>query len=125
MNTITMRQYISSDMGRVNADAGEMNEVNILSIGEAKGQEMRITDNTGRSAMELLGGVNLPAYLSHSTVQCERLLSGLGFFSGSVGFSSHVFKSSMFAASNDSMVWTSCSFISFLTSPRQRIDMKI
>jgi len=82
MNTITLRQYISSDTARVNADAGEMYDVNILSIGEAKGHEMLITDHTLRSAMELLGGVNLPAYLSHSNAQGDRLLSEVGIFSG-------------------------------------------
>ena len=79
---ITLRGFSPSGPGRVNRDAGEMYDVNILSLGEAKGHGMMISDLTLSTGLELLEEKNLPAYLSHSNANGDRLLAEAGIFSG-------------------------------------------
>ena len=78
---ITLRGFSPTTPGRVNFDAGEMYDVNILSLGEAKGHGMMITELTLQSGIELLSGKNLKAYLSHSGANGDRLFDEAGFFS--------------------------------------------
>ena len=80
--TITLGQFNPVSQHRVNADTGEMFDINILSLGEAKGHSMLISPRTLKDAMSLLSGVSLPAYLSHSNALGDRLLSEIGIFSG-------------------------------------------
>ena len=77
----TLRGFSPTTPGRVNFDAGEMYDVNILSLGEAKGHGMMITELTLQSGIELLSGKNLKAYLSHSGANGDRLFDEAGFFS--------------------------------------------
>ena len=67
--------------GRVDVEAGTIDDVSIISIGEAKGHRMMISTKTLESAITLLLGKTLPAYLSHEGATGDRLLTEAGYFS--------------------------------------------
>jgi len=67
--------------GRVDVEAGTIDDVSIISAGEAKGHRMMISTKTLESAITLLLGKTLPAYLSHEGATGDRLLTEAGYFS--------------------------------------------
>lgn len=66
----------------VNAEAGTIEGISIISAGEAKGHGMMISEKSLESAITLLMGKSLPAYLSHDNAFGDRLLTEAGMFSG-------------------------------------------
>lgn len=73
---------LGSKPGNVNRKAGTIEGISILSIGEARGHGMMISEKTLEAAIVLLIGKSLPAYLSHSGAHGDRLLTEAGYFSG-------------------------------------------
>ena len=67
---------------RVDRDAGTIEQISILSAGEAKGHNMMISQKTLESSITLLIGKQIPAYLSHAGAMGDRLLTEAGYFSG-------------------------------------------
>ena len=68
--------------GAVNRDGRTINDISIISIGEAKGHGILITDATLRDAATKLLDRKLPAYITHRNAMGDRLLDEVGFFSG-------------------------------------------
>jgi len=66
----------------VNRDARVINDISIISVGEAKGHGILITQNTLRDAATKLLDRKLPAYITHRNAMGDRLLDEVGFFSG-------------------------------------------
>lgn len=79
---IQFRHHLQAGPGLADRDRGEMYDVNILTTGTARGHQMMISERTLGSAMTLLAGANLPAYLTHSDSAGDRLLTEAGIFSG-------------------------------------------
>ncbi len=69
-------------VGHVDREAGTIEGISILSVGEARGHGMMISEKTLEAAIALLIGKSLPAYLSHAGSNGDRLLTEAGFFSG-------------------------------------------
>ena len=72
---------LSELRGIVDAELGTIEDVSILTEGEAKGHRMMISSKTLESSITLLLGKSLPAYLSHSGAMGDRLLTEAGYFS--------------------------------------------
>ena len=68
--------------GRVDLEAGTIAGISILTVGEARGHGMMISEKTLEAAIVLLMGKSLPAYLSHAGAHGDRLLTEAGYFSG-------------------------------------------
>ncbi len=66
----------------VNREARVINDISIISVGEAKGHGILITQNTLRDAATKLLDRKLPAYITHRNAMGDRLLDEVGFFSG-------------------------------------------
>jgi len=67
----------------VDQKTGEMSDVSLIQMGEAKGHGMWIDGKSLDSALEILSGVSLPAYVTHEgALDSDRLLSEVGVFSG-------------------------------------------
>jgi len=67
---------------KVDREAGTIEQISILTSGEAKGHNMMISQKTLESSITLLMGKQIPAYLSHSGASGDRLLTEAGYFSG-------------------------------------------
>lgn len=67
---------------KVDREAGTIEQISILTAGEAKGHNMMISQKTLESSITLLIGKQIPAYLSHSGAMGDRLLTEAGYFSG-------------------------------------------
>lgn len=60
-----------------------MADVSLIQVGEAKGHGMWIDQESLESALEILEGATLPAYVTHvGAMESDRLLSEVGVFSG-------------------------------------------
>ena len=73
---------LSESTGSVDYQAGTIKDISILTVGEAKGHRMMISQKTLESSITLLLGKTLPAYLSHDGATGDRLLTEAGYFSG-------------------------------------------
>ena len=71
----------SEKTGNVDREGGVIENISIISAGEAKGHRMMISTKTLDSAITLLMGKTLPAYLSHNGANGDRLLTEAGYFS--------------------------------------------
>ena len=67
----------------VNQKTGQMSDVSLIQVGEAKGHGMWIDQESLETALEILEGSTLPAYVTHNgAMESDRLLSEVGVFSG-------------------------------------------
>ena len=66
----------------VNRDGRTINDISIISVGEAKGHGILITEATLKDAAAKLLNRKLPAYITHQNAMGDRLLDEVGFFSG-------------------------------------------
>jgi hypothetical protein len=71
---------LEAKAGVVDAERGLISDISIISAGEAKGHHMMISTKTLDSAITLLLGKTLPAYLSHNGATGDRLLTEAGYF---------------------------------------------
>ena len=76
------RLTLAAIIGNVDRDRGILRDVVIIEAGEARGHRMMISGRTLDSAVRLLEGATLPAYISHDGAFRDRLLTEVGFFSG-------------------------------------------
>lgn len=82
---ISFQRKTRKKKGRYLVDhkAGQMNDVSLLQVGEAKGHGMWIDQESLETALEILDGTTLPAYVTHNgAMESDRLLSEVGVFSG-------------------------------------------
>ncbi len=67
--------------GDVDRESATIKGVTIIEIGEARGHRMMISERTLQSVLEILENKMLPAYVSHSGAQSDRLMQEIGAFS--------------------------------------------
>lgn len=78
-----IRSYtFGHDGGAVDFEQGILHDVTLAEVGEARGHEILVTDQTLMDAINKLSGRSLPAYITHANAQGDRLTSEVGFFSG-------------------------------------------
>mgnify|MGYP003645096443 FL=1 len=85
MQRISFQRRALKRKGRyvVDQKKGTMEEVSLIQIGEAKGHGMWIDKESLESALDILEGARLPAYVTHEgALDSDRLLSEVGVFSG-------------------------------------------
>jgi|15BtaG_2_1085339.scaffolds.fasta_scaffold00086_10 hypothetical protein len=84
VNLFEMRARLENvqEFRGVDVEAGTMSDVSILEEGEAKGHGVLITRKTLEGAAQALQGKSLPAYITHTNAQDDRLNTEVGFFSG-------------------------------------------
>ena len=67
----------------VDVVAGAIEGVSLIQLGEAKGHGIYVDGLSLGSALEVLGSVNLPAFITHAgALQDDRMLKQVGYFSG-------------------------------------------
>ncbi|MBQ94864.1 MAG: hypothetical protein CL510_03400 [Actinobacteria bacterium] len=69
-------------LGDIDAQAGTIRDISIITEGEAKGHGIEITARTIRLAAAKLLNQRLPAYVTHANAHGDRLLEEIGVFSG-------------------------------------------
>ena len=74
--------YLNAQPGSVDAEAGVMRDVTIISFGEAKGHDAFVDDATLAEAINLLIGKSLKAYVTHDGAYGDRTLGEVGLFGG-------------------------------------------
>jgi hypothetical protein len=82
---ITFQRKALRTRGRylVDQDKGLMQDVSLIQMGEAKGHGMWIDQGSLESALAVLEGNTLPAYVTHAgAIESDRLLNEIGVFSG-------------------------------------------
>ena len=68
---------------KVNQKSGEMSDVSLIQMGEAKGHGMWIDGQSLETALDVLLDSTLPAYVTHAgALDSDRLLNEVGVFSG-------------------------------------------